>query len=48
LTEDGEELLESLKHSLKDKAKDFASGIVSDETGVNKQTVKKAAGVATD
>ena len=48
LTEDGEELLESLKHNLKDKAKDFASGIVSDKTGINKQTVKKAAGVATE
>lgn len=47
LTEDGEELLESLKHSLKDKAKDFASEIVSDKTGINKQTVKKAADVVT-
>ena len=43
LTEDGEELLYSLKHMIKDKAEDFASEVVSDRTGIKKQTVKRAA-----
>lgn len=47
LTEDGEELLNSLKHMIKDKAKDFASEVVSDRTGIKKQTVKKAADIVT-
>lgn len=42
-TEDGEELLQDLKRLLKDKAKDIASGVVSEKTGISKKTVKKAA-----
>lgn len=43
LTEDGEELLESLKHKAKDLVKDLASGVISAQTGINKGTVKKVA-----
>ena len=45
LTEDGEEMLEELKHKFKETAKDIASGMVSDKTGISKKTVKKAADV---
>jgi len=48
LTEDGEETLEDLKHKLKDIAKNFASGIISDKTGIDKPTVKKAADVVAE
>lgn len=41
-TEDGEETLAGLKHKLKDIGKDIAAGLVSDKTGINKSTVKKA------
>ena len=44
-TQDGEELLEGLKHRLKDKAKDIASGVVSEKTGISKKAFKKAADV---
>lgn len=44
-TEDGEELLESLKRRLKDKAKDIASGVVSEKTGIPKKAARKAADV---
>ncbi|MFC0514260.1 hypothetical protein ACFFGT_08620 [Mucilaginibacter angelicae] len=43
LTESGGEVIQSIKHKLKDEAKDLASGIVSDKTGVKKKTVKKVA-----
>ena len=43
LTESGGEVIKSVKHKLKDGAKDLASGIVSDKTGVKKKTVKKVA-----
>ncbi len=43
LTESGNEVIKSVKHKLKDEAKDLASGIVSDKTGVKKKTVKKVA-----
>jgi len=43
LTEDGEEVLDTLKHRLKETAKDLASAVVSDKTGIAKKTVKKAA-----
>jgi hypothetical protein len=41
-TEDGEETLAGLKHKLKDMAKDVGAGLISDRTGVDKTTVKKA------
>lgn len=43
LTDDGEERFVELKHKVKDLAKDFASGIISDKTGIAKKTVKSAA-----
>lgn len=43
LTESGSEVIKSVKHKLKDEAKDLASGIVSAKTGVKKKTVKKVA-----
>jgi hypothetical protein len=45
LTEGGEEVLEGLKHKFKEAAKEAASGIVSDKTGISKKTIKKAADV---
>lgn len=45
LTEDGEETRATLKHKVKDIAKDIASGVVSDKTGISKKTIKKAADV---
>jgi hypothetical protein len=45
-TEDGEEVLAGLKHTIKEKAKDIAFGVVSDKTGISKKTVKNAADVA--
>jgi len=42
LTEDGERVLESIKHKVKDMAKDLAAGVISDKTGLEKSTVKKA------
>jgi gas vesicle protein len=45
LTEDGEEMLEGLKHKLKEAAKDMASGVISDKSGISKNTVKKTADV---
>ncbi|HEX8018287.1 hypothetical protein [Mucilaginibacter sp.] len=43
LTESGGEVIKSVKHKLKDEAKDQASGIVSAKTGVKKKNVKKVA-----
>lgn len=43
LTESGGELRRSIKHKLKEEAKDLASGVLSTKTGVKKSTVKKAA-----
>jgi len=45
LTDDGAETLTSIKHKAQDAVKDLASGIVSDKTGISKQTVKGAADV---
>lgn len=47
-TEDGEETLDGLKHKVKDIAKNFAAGIISDKTGMDKSTVKKAADVVVE
>lgn len=41
-TEEGGELLADLKHKLKDMAKDIAAGVISEKTGFDKTTVKKA------
>jgi len=41
-TEDGEEWLEGLKHKVKDMAKEMAAGVISDKTGFDQSTVKKA------
>jgi gas vesicle protein len=46
LTENGEEKLTVVKQKIKDTAKNVASGIVSDKTGISKKTVKKAADIA--
>lgn len=43
LTEGGGKLRGSLKHKLKDSAKNLAAGIVSDKTGIKKTTVKQVA-----
>lgn len=43
LTEGGQEVRRSIKHKLKEEAKDLASGVLSKKTGVKKSTVKKAA-----
>ena len=43
LTESGGEVIKSVKHKLKDEAKDLASGIISDKTGIKKKNVKKVA-----
>jgi hypothetical protein len=48
LTEEGEKVLESLKHKVKDIGKDMASGVVSDKTGISKKTVKKVADTAVE
>lgn len=42
-TEQGEEILAGWKHKAREAAKDIGSGIISDKTGINKKTVKKAA-----
>lgn len=47
-TEDGEETLTGLKHKLKDMGKDIAAGMLSDKTGINKSTVKKAEDVVVE
>jgi hypothetical protein len=41
LSEQGQEAMDSIKHKVKDLAKDLAAGIISDKTGVRKRTVKK-------
>lgn len=43
LTDSGNEMLESVKHRFKDKAKDLAADIISNKTGARKSTVKKVA-----
>ena len=43
LTESGNETIESVKHKIKEQAKDLASGFISNKTGVHKGTVKKVA-----
>lgn len=48
LTESGEEVLDNLKHKIKETAKDITSGIISDKTGISKKTVKTAADAAAE
>ena len=43
LTESGTDTRETLKHRVKDKAKDLASELISGKTGISKQAVKKVA-----
>lgn len=43
LTESGEETLKSIKHKIKDEAKNLAAGVLSDKTGIHKDTLKKVA-----
>lgn len=43
LTEGGSEVRSSIKHKFKDRAKDLASGIISDKTGIKKKKIKKTA-----
>ena len=43
LTESGSEVLNSIKHKLKDDAKELASDLISHKTGIKKRTVKKVA-----
>jgi hypothetical protein len=45
LTDDGAEMLGNLKHKVKEGAKNMASALVSDKTGISKRTVKKAAAI---
>jgi hypothetical protein len=42
LTENGQDIVESFKNNLKDKAKNLAAGAISDKTGIKKRWVKKA------
>lgn len=42
-TNDGQERFGALKHKIKDVAKDLASGVISDKTGIAKKTVMSAA-----
>ena len=42
-TENDHEARKSLKHKLKDEAKNMASGFISKKTGISKRTVKKVA-----
>ncbi|QEM10772.1 hypothetical protein [Mucilaginibacter rubeus] len=43
LTESGGEVVRSIKHKLKDEAKDLASDVVSAKTGIKKKKIKKVA-----
>lgn len=43
LTESGGEVIQSIKHKLKDEAKALASDVVSAKTGIKKKKIKKAA-----
>ena len=43
LSEGGSKARGSIKHKLKDVAKNLASGLISDKTGIKKKTVKKVA-----
>lgn len=47
-TEEGEEALAGLQHKLKDIGKDIAAGVLSDKTGIDKSTVKKAEDVVAE
>jgi len=42
-TKGGRKARGSIKHKLKDVAKDLVSGAISDKTGIKKKTVKKVA-----
>lgn len=48
LTEKGDEILAEIKHKIKDRAKDVASGVISDKTGISKNTVKKGADIVAE
>lgn len=48
LTEGGGEVRSTVKQKLKDMAKDLASGVISDKTGIGKDTVRKAADQVAD
>jgi hypothetical protein len=43
LTDDGGEILSKVSGKIKEAAKDVASGIISDKTGISKKTVKTVA-----
>ena len=43
LTESGNDVIQSIRHKLKDDAKNIASDLISHKTGVRKRTVKKVA-----
>jgi len=43
LTDSGNEVVKSVKHRFKEKAKDLASDVISKKTGVKKKAVKKVA-----
>jgi len=43
LTESGSEVIRSVKQKLKEEAKDLASGIISNKTGIKKMTVRRFA-----
>ncbi|WP_121812342.1 hypothetical protein [Mucilaginibacter kameinonensis] len=43
LTESGAEVIRSIKHKLKDEAKNLASDVVSAKTGIKKKKIKKVA-----
>jgi gas vesicle protein len=48
LTDNGEELLESLKKKVKEIAKDTVADILSEKTGVSKKTAKTATNIVAD
>jgi predicted RNase H-related nuclease YkuK (DUF458 family) len=43
LTESGNDVIQSIRHKLKDEAKNIAADLISHKTGVRKRTVKKVA-----
>jgi gas vesicle protein len=43
LTDSGNEVVKSVKHRFKEKAKDLAADVISKKTGAKKKTVKKIA-----
>ena len=43
LTKSGENTRTSVRHKLKDRAKDLVSGAISKKTGISKETLRKVA-----